>query len=115
MPTLEVRRHSDRKAGGGSQLSQHGVTRARNLGARLGSFDHVVTTVLPRARETAIAMGFAVDHELMTLAGREFFEALQGFDWGTPSNPFPRIADLLAEGAHTRPTPTLSRALGATS
>jgi broad specificity phosphatase PhoE len=64
---LEVRRHSDRKATGGSQLSQEGIDRARQIGQKMGPFVKVVTSVVPRARETAIAMGFAVDHELVTL------------------------------------------------
>ena len=60
MKTIELRRHSFRKQGGGSQLSQQGVTYARHLGATMGPFAYVVTSVVPRARETAIAMGFAV-------------------------------------------------------
>ncbi len=98
MPILEVRRHSIRKTDGGSQLSQEGVDLARDLGASLATFDRVFTSVLPRARETAIAMGYAVDSELMTLAGAEVYEELQGFDWGDPDNPFPRIASLISNG-----------------
>jgi hypothetical protein len=48
------------------------VTLARLVGQNLGPFDRVVTSTLPRAFETAIAMGFAVDeqNELMsTYAG----------------------------------------------
>lgn len=71
MKTLELRRHSFRKQGGGSQLSQQGVTYARRLGATLGPFAYVVTSVVPRARETAIAMGFAVDQEIVTAAADE--------------------------------------------
>ncbi len=97
MPILEVRRHSIRKTDGGSQLSQEGVDLARALGAELEPFDRVVTAVLPRARETAIAMGFAVDYELMTLAGSEVYAELQDFDWGDPKNPFPRISSLISE------------------
>lgn len=68
MKILEVRRHSFRKQGGGSQLSQVGVEYARRLGVTMGSFAYVATSVSPRARETAIAMGFAVDQEIVTLA-----------------------------------------------
>jgi hypothetical protein len=71
MKTLEVRRHSLRKDGAGSQLSQEGVDLARRLGASTGPFARVVTSVVPRARETAIAMGFAVDLELVTMATDE--------------------------------------------
>jgi len=38
MRTLEIRRHSLRKDGGGSQLSQEGVVYARKLGASMGPF-----------------------------------------------------------------------------
>ncbi len=68
MRTLEVRRHSLRKAGtGGSQLSQAGVELARAIGAEIGPFQWVATSTYPRARETAIAMGFAVDQDLVPL------------------------------------------------
>jgi broad specificity phosphatase PhoE len=55
----------------GAHLSQEGVTLARFIGQGLGSFDRVVTSTLPRAFETAIAMGFAVDEqiELMSTYG----------------------------------------------
>jgi broad specificity phosphatase PhoE len=45
----------------GQHLSQAGVTLARQVGESMGHFDRVVTSTLPRAFETAIAMGFAVD------------------------------------------------------
>ena len=75
MRTLEVRRHSIRKDGGGSQLSQAGVDLARSLGATMGPFARVATSVVPRARETAIAMGFAVDYEIVTLISEEAMAA----------------------------------------
>ena len=55
----------------GDHLSQQGVTLARLVGQNLGPFDRVVTSTLPRAFETAIAMGFAVDeqNELMSTYG----------------------------------------------
>lgn len=55
----------------GAHLSQEGVTLARFIGQGLGPFDRVVTSTLPRAFETAIAMGFAVDEqiELMSTYG----------------------------------------------
>src|SRR5262245_40559339 len=62
---LEVRRHSYTKKGAargrGSHLSAEGVAFARAIGATLGPFSYVVTNELPRAVETAVAMGFAVD------------------------------------------------------
>jgi len=63
MKTIEIRRHSVR-AIPGDHLNQRGVTLARLVGQNLGPFDRVVTSTLPRAFETAIAMGFAVDGQL---------------------------------------------------
>ncbi len=45
----------------GQHLSQAGVRLARRVGEGRGPFDLVVTSPAPRAFETAIAMGFAVD------------------------------------------------------
>ena len=72
MKTIEVRRHSIRSQPG-DHLNQTGVTLARLVGQNLGRFDRVVTSTLPRAFETAIAMGFAVDEhiELMSTYGSE--------------------------------------------
>jgi broad specificity phosphatase PhoE len=72
MKTIEIRRHSIRSKPG-DHLSQQGVTLARLVGENLGPFDRVVTSTLPRAFETAIAMGFAVDeqNELMSTYGSE--------------------------------------------
>src|SRR5574341_873083 len=67
MKTIEIRRHSIRSKPG-EHLNQPGVTLARLVGENLGPFDRVVTSTLPRAIETAIAMGFGVDelNELMS-------------------------------------------------
>jgi broad specificity phosphatase PhoE len=72
MKTIEVRRHSIRQKPG-DHLSQEGVTLARLVGENLGPFDRVVTSTLPRAYETAIAMGFAVSeqNELMSSCGSD--------------------------------------------
>ncbi len=105
MPTLEVRRHSIRKPGAGSQLSQEGVELARAVGATMGPFEHVVTTVSPRARETAIAMGFAVDHELVTLSfdSELFIDAADPVVTGDDKTPFATFAELIAkDGAFSR-------------
>jgi broad specificity phosphatase PhoE len=61
--TIEIRRHSIRSKPG-DHLNQSGVTLARLVGENLGPFDRVVTSTLPRAFETAIAMGFAVDEQI---------------------------------------------------
>ncbi|HUG34436.1 MAG TPA: histidine phosphatase family protein [Anaerolineales bacterium] len=63
MKTIEIRRHSIR-SNPGVHLNQQGVTLARLVGQNLGPFDRAVTSTLPRAFETAIAMGFAVDEQI---------------------------------------------------
>ena len=70
MKTIEIRRHSIR-AKPGVHLNQSGVSLARLVGQNLGPFDRVVTSTVPRAFETAIAIGFAVDEqvELMSSYG----------------------------------------------
>jgi broad specificity phosphatase PhoE len=67
MRILETRRHSMR-AIPGSHLTQAGVDLARRIGSTIGPFDRVITSDLPRAFETAIAMGFAVDEQLDALS-----------------------------------------------
>ncbi len=67
MKYLEVRRHSKRNPPR-PHLIQEGVSLARKLGNTLGHFDRVITSTLPRALETAIAMGYAVDMEFEQLA-----------------------------------------------
>lgn len=97
MKTLEIRRHSLRKHSGGSQLSQEGVEYARALGASMGPFARVVTSIVPRARETAIAMGFAVDYELVPLVADDTVYAEAGtIRWDTAASPFAAIASVIA-------------------
>lgn len=66
MRFLEHRRHSIRDGSG--HLSQHGVSLARRIGASAGPFELTYTSPKPRAFETAIAMGYAVDEQLDVLA-----------------------------------------------
>jgi broad specificity phosphatase PhoE len=85
-----------RKWGGGSQLSQEGVDYARKLGASLGPFAQIVTSVVPRARETAIAMGFAVDYEVVTqVADEELYAEAEDARWWESPQPFAAAAHLL--------------------
>ena len=63
MKTIEIRRHSVRSQPG-EHLNQSGVSLARMVGQNLGPFDRVVTSTLPRAFETAVAMGYAVDEQI---------------------------------------------------
>ena len=67
MRSLEVRRHTMR-AIPGQHLTQAGVDLARRIGNTIGPFNRVVTSTVPRAFETAIAMGFAVDEQLDQLS-----------------------------------------------
>lgn len=93
MKTIEIRRHSIRSKPG-HHLNQAGVTLARRVGEGLGPFDRVVTSTLPRAFETAIAMGFAVDeqNELMSSYG---MDVEQEAPW---PQPFLRYAKVVADG-----------------
>ncbi|NIZ60060.1 hypothetical protein DL239_03610 [Sedimentitalea sp. CY04] len=79
MPTLEVRRHTMRTKPG-QHLSQTGVSLARHVGQDLSSFDLVVSSELPRAIETAIAMGFAADRMIAEL-GILPKEVLTAINW----------------------------------
>jgi broad specificity phosphatase PhoE len=63
MKILEIRRHTYRTKPG-QHLSQQGVTLARRVGEGFGPFERVITSTVPRAFETAIAMGFAVDEQV---------------------------------------------------
>jgi broad specificity phosphatase PhoE len=101
--TLEVRRHSIRKHGAGSQLSQAGVDLARRIGATIGPFDRVATSVSPRARETAIAMGFAVDQEFVTLAHEDaLYAELEASGYARSADPFVDLAAVCARDGPTR-------------
>ena len=60
MKTIEIRRHSIRSKPG-PDLSEQGVALARLVGQELGQFDRVITSPLPRAVQTARAMGYEVD------------------------------------------------------
>ncbi len=62
MRFVEVRRHTMRRKPG-QNLSQAGVSLARRVGETMGTFERVITSSIPRAYETAIAMGFAVDEQ----------------------------------------------------
>lgn len=70
MKQLVVLRHAQRQdtSNNLSHLSRAGVDQARRMSRQVGAFDLVVSSPLPRAIETAIAMGFAVDQEIELLA-----------------------------------------------
>jgi broad specificity phosphatase PhoE len=79
MKVLEHRRHS-RRDPGGSHLNREGVALAQRVGRELAPFDRVVTSPKPRAVETAVAFGCAVDAVEEELAGMpdEIESALDG-------------------------------------
>lgn len=63
---VELRRHSIRVKPG-QNLSRAGVELARRVGNATGPFERVITSTIPRAYETAVAMGYAVDEQLEQL------------------------------------------------
>jgi broad specificity phosphatase PhoE len=71
---IETRRHSMRIKPG-QHLSRAGVELARRVGMGSGPFERVITSTIPRAYETAVAMGFAVDEQL-----EELTQLGEGFD-----------------------------------
>lgn len=77
---IEIRRHTARHHDESGHLTQAGVELARRVGATMGDFDTVITSSLPRAAETAIAMGYGIDREIHDLAvvGKE---AMDEIDW----------------------------------
>jgi broad specificity phosphatase PhoE len=107
MRTIEIRRHAFTKQGAGrgrgSHLSPEGVALARRIGGETGPFDLVLTSPAPRALETAIAMGFAVNDQLEALG--DLSPAVvaevghhERWAWGEP---FVRFAHLARQGGPT--------------
>jgi broad specificity phosphatase PhoE len=101
MRWLEVRRHSVTKKGPargrGSHLSPQGVALARAVGAELGPIAYVLASAAPRAIETAVAMGVAVDDTVDLPSGYVPGEVDFHEQW-TWAKPWARYAELLARG-----------------
>jgi broad specificity phosphatase PhoE len=101
MRWLEVRRHSLTKKGPargrGSHLSAQGVALARAVGAELGPVAYVLTSAAPRAVETAVAMGAAVDDTVDLPSGYVPGEVAFHEQW-TWTRPWVRYAELVAQG-----------------
>jgi broad specificity phosphatase PhoE len=101
MRWLEVRRHSLTKKGEargrGSHLSAEGVTLARAVGAELGPFAYVLSSSSPRAVETAVAMGYAVDDAVDMPSGYVAGEVDHHDQWRWPQ-PYARYAELIGDG-----------------
>ena len=76
----------------GQHLSQDGIDLARLVGAGSGPFSRVATSPLPRAIETAIALGFEVDET------DDFLGLIPtGSGYGWPAS-FARVSDAVREG-----------------
>jgi broad specificity phosphatase PhoE len=78
MRTIEHYRHAMRLANG-LHLSPAGLSLARRVGEGLGSFDKVVTSEIPRAVETANAMGYDIDEQVEILGSLVLAD--QEVDW----------------------------------
>jgi broad specificity phosphatase PhoE len=79
MKYIEMRRHTLR-ATPGPHLTQSGVNLARRLGEQMGPFALVVTSLLPRAYETAIAMGFAVHEQRKEFGALPLPETVEDYE-----------------------------------
>jgi broad specificity phosphatase PhoE len=94
-------RHSLTKKGAargrGSHLSAEGVALARLVGESLGPFASVVTSASPRAIETAVAMGFAVDDVVELPSGYVPGEVAHHQQWSWP-HPYRTYAGLVGRG-----------------
>ena len=90
MRYLEVRRHTMRTQPG-QHLSQAGVDLARRVGKTTGPFDRVLTSPAPRAFETAIAMGFAVDEQIPEALSMMPDEVGSEIDWQAGFGEFGRV------------------------
>ena len=101
MRWLEVRRHSltrkNSARGRGTHLSAEGVALAHLVGESLGPFASVVTSASPRATETAVAMGFAVDDTVELPSGYVPGEVDHHEQWRWP-RPYRSYAELIGRG-----------------
>jgi broad specificity phosphatase PhoE len=67
LKTIEIRRHSLRNRAQ-PDLSEEGIMLANLTGQLMGQFHRVITSPLPRAVQTAEAMGYSVDETVEVLA-----------------------------------------------
>lgn len=98
MKFIESRRHTMRVKPG-QHLSQAGVDLARRTGEGMGRFDRVITSPVPRAFETAIAMGYAVDEQVEEL---RFFRGEVEEEVGGWAEGFAAWAEAVRRGGLTR-------------
>lgn len=114
MRWLDVRRHSLTKKGDargrGSHLSADGIALARAIGAESGPYERVVTSSSPRALETAVAMGFAVDDTLEMPSGYVPDEIPRHAQWRWPE-PYRQIAEVLRGGGRAAAVAEIHRGI----
>ncbi|MCG3216470.1 MAG: histidine phosphatase family protein [Candidatus Heimdallarchaeota archaeon] len=96
MKIIEHRRHSIRVKPS-KHISQEGVNLARKVGEKLGYFDRIYTSSAPRAIETAVAMGYAVDETFEELSQTPE-DLNQEIVWGIG---FPEYASVIRKGGVT--------------
>lgn len=98
MKIIEVRRHSIRERLS-QDLSEQGLALARIIAEQIGPFQRVVTSCIPRAFQTAVAMGFKVDEQVELL--NTYGDAVEvEVPW--PANFSEYTAPVLRGGAATR-------------
>lgn len=98
MKTIEVRRHSIRERLS-QDLSEQGLVLARFVAEGIGPFQRVITSRIPRAFQTAIAMGFEVDEQVDLL--NTYGDAVEAqIPW--PANFSEYTLPVLRGGASTR-------------
>jgi broad specificity phosphatase PhoE len=92
MKLIEIRRHALRRKPG-PNLTQAGVDVARGIGQAQPRFQRVITSTVPRAVQTAVAMGWAVDEEveLLTTYGQAIEDVLP---WPQPFAAYAAARDL---------------------
>ncbi|MEU8322317.1 histidine phosphatase family protein [Nonomuraea sp. NPDC048881] len=116
MRWLDVRRHSLTKKGAargrGSHLSGDGIALARFIGSGVGPYERVVTSSSPRAVETAVAMGFAVDDTMEMPSGYVPGEIARHAQWGW-TEPYRRLAEIIREGREAATVAETHRAIWA--
>ncbi|MGB3337097.1 MAG: phosphoglycerate mutase family protein, partial [Devosia sp.] len=91
MRILDIRRHTMRRKPG-AHLSREGIKLARLVAEGIQPYDLVVTSTIPRAVETAIAMGLEVDR---CVEGLGQLPEMVHDEVGWPSS-FARVAQAVA-------------------
>ncbi len=94
MRILDVRRHTMREKPG-AHLSEDGIKLAEFIGNISDSYDLVVTSTIPRAIETAIAMGYEV-HQTIDALGHLPGVVFTEIAW---PKPFSHVGETMTKGS----------------